>query len=218
MEKQEDRKMGKITDIIFDLLRNLFALFLALAITVRGCWVWDQMVSVQHRTEAFSKGFDIGTASETDVQKGEVDGFEDFSVFDTFTTMPGSDIKLLKYTKDLVTKESGERSTIDSGYIQNTPLTFWEYSSDFFTYYLTSIIISILITSKKIMGKKRWEKLFLWMSFLMSFIEILMVNKYSSGLVNYKGAQYLVVMIAICIMVFKIRYLTKKNKKLLAIS
>ena len=148
-EKQEKRrKAKKRSEKAYFVIAHIVAVVVTVTLVLMGIVVWADMSRVKENTELFAKGFnveDLGT--NTDAVDGTVKGYN-------VNTIPGSKVNsvwLYEETTSTATDSEDTNITYEKTAITNKPLSFWEYSKDFFKYYITSVIVSLLILSTVIM-------------------------------------------------------------------
>lgn len=174
-----------------------------------GIVTWADISTVKGNTELFEKGFnveDLGT--DTDAVDGTSKGYN-------VDTIPGSKINAVWLYEDTSSTTSLEdaNTTYEKTAITNKPLSFWEYSKDFFKYYITSVIVSFLILSTVIMTEDLKILLLSMCYIALSVVEFLVAYAYSEGLAYYDDAGYIVLVVAICVMVMKVAYAINQDKK-----
>lgn len=210
-EKQEKRrKAKKRSEKAYFVIAHIVAVVVTVTLVLMGIVVWADISRVKENTELFAKGFnveDLGT--NTDAVDGTVKGYN-------VNTIPGSKVNsvwLYEETASTATDSEDTSITYEKTAITNKPLSFWEYSKDFFKYYITSVIVSLLILSTVVMTEDLKILLLSICYIALSLTEFLVAYSYSEGLAYYDGAGYIVLVVAICVVVMKIAYAINQDKK-----
>ena len=209
-EKQEKRRKTKRrSEKAYFVIAHIVAVVVTVTLVLMGIVTWADISTVKGNTELFVKGFnveDLGT--DTDAVEGTIKGCN-------VDTIPGSKINAVWLYEDTssTTDLEGANTTYEKTAITNKPLSFWEYSKDFFKYYITSVIVSFLILSTVIMTEDLKILLLSMCYIALSVVEFLVAYAYSEGLAYYDGAGYIVLVVAICVMVMKVAYAINQDKK-----
>lgn len=208
-KKEKRRKAKKRSEKIYFVVAHIVAVVITVALVLIGIVTWADISTIKGNTELFVKGFnveDLGT--DTDAVDGTSKGYN-------VDTIPGSKINAVWFYEDTSsTTDSEDANTIyEKTAITNKPLSFWEYSKDFFKYYITSVIVSFLILSTVIMTEYLKILLLSMCYIALSVVEFLVAYAYSEGLAYYDGAGYIVLVVAICVIVMKVAYAINQDKK-----
>lgn len=209
-EKQEKRRKAKRrSEKAYFVIAHIVAVVVTVTLVLMGIVTWADISTVKGNTELFVKGFnveDLGT--DTDAVNGTSKGYN-------VDTIPGSKINAVWLYEDTSSTTDSEdvSTTYEKTAITNKPLSFWEYSKDFFKYYITSVIVSLLILSTVIMTEDLKILLLSMCYIALSVVEFLVAYAYSEGLAYYDGAGYIVLVVAICVMVMKVAYAISQDKK-----
>lgn len=209
-EKQEKRRKAKRrSEEAYFVIAHIVAVVVTVTLVLMGIVIWADISTVKGNTELFVKGFnveDLGT--DTDAVEGTIKGCN-------VDTIPGSKINAVWLYEDTSSTTDSEdaNTTYEKTAITNKPLSFWEYSKDFFKYYITSVIVSILILSTVIMTENLKILLLLICYTALSMFEFLVAYAYSEGLAYCDGAGYIVLVVAVCVLVMKVAYAIKQNEK-----
>lgn len=208
-KKEKRRKAKRRSEKAYFVIAHIVAVVVTVTLVLIGIVTWADISTVKGNTELFVKGFnveDLGT--DTDVVDGTSKGCN-------VNTMPESKINAVWLYEDTssTTDLEGANTTYEKTAITNKPLSFWEYSKDFFKYYITSVIVSLLILSTVIMTKDLKIPLLSMCYIALSVTEFLVAYAYSEGLAYYSGAGYIVLVVAICVAVMKVAYAINQDKK-----
>lgn len=208
-KKEKRRKAKKRSEKIYFVVAHIVAVVITVALVLIGIVTWADISTIKGNTELFVKGFnveDLGT--DTDAVDGTSKGYN-------VDTIPGSKINAVWLYEDTSSTTDSEdaNTTYEKTAITNKPLSFWEYSKDFFKYYITSVIVSFLILSTVIMTEYLKILLLSMCYIALSVVEFLVAYAYSEGLAYYDGAGYIVLVVAICVMVMKVAYAINQDKK-----
>lgn len=207
METDKTDKTEALSSKIFRVIRHVVAILLSVVVLIWGISVQLDISTIKDRTRLLQMG--------TPIEKFEENGkITDESDVMYTATVPGSDVCVLDAAQMLainVTIEKGAYQFL--GNLISRPMDFWEYSNAYFAYYITSIILSTVLMSKKIMGKKRWTESLIFTYMLLTLVETCTAISYASGLMYFKNAKYIILLFVTYAGILKIKYMFKKNKK-----
>lgn len=151
METDNTDKAEVLSSKIFRVIRHVVAILLSVVVLIWGISVQLDISTIKDRTKLLQMG--------TPIEKFEENGkITDESDVMYTATVPGSDVCVLDAAQMVVINVNTEGAYQFIGNLISRPMDFWEYSNAYFAYYITSIILSTVLMSKKIMGKKRWTE------------------------------------------------------------
>lgn len=204
MKTEKIDKEEAVSTKIFRVIRHVVAILLSVIVLIWGISVQLGISTIKTRTRLLRGGMPIEKFEESGKITDESD------VIYT-ATVPGSDVYVLDAAQMVVINKGNQFF----GRLISRPLDFWGYSNAYFAYYITSIILSTVLMSKKIMGKKRWTEGLIYAYMLLTLVEICTAISYASGLMYFKNAKYIILLLVIYVGILKIKYMLKKNKKYL---
>ena len=206
METDKTDRAEALSSKIFRVIRHIIAILLSVIVLIWGISVWLDISTIKDRTKLLQGGTPIEKFKENEEITDESD------VMYT-ATVPGSDVCVLDAAQMVVINVNTEGAYQFIGNLISRPMDFWEYSNAYFAYYITSIILSTVLMSKKIMGKKRWTESLIFTYMLLTLVEICTAISYASGLMYFKNAKYIILLLVTYTGILKIKYMFKKNKK-----
>lgn len=206
IETDNTDKTEALSSKIFRVIRHVVAILLSVVVLIWGISVQLDISTIKDRTRLLQMG--------TPIEKFEENGkITDESDVMYTATVPGSDVCVLDAAQMVVINVNTEGAYQFIGNLISRPMDFWEYSNAYFAYYITSIILSTVLMSKKIMGKKRWTEILILTYMLLTLVEICTTISYASGLMYFKNAKYIILLLVTYAGILKIKYMFKKNKK-----
>lgn len=206
MGTEKTDKTEAVSSKIFRAIRHVAAILLTVVVLIWGISVQLDISTIKDRTRLLQMGTPIEKFEENEKITDESD------VMYT-ATVPGSDVCVLDAAQMVAINVNIEGAYQFIGNLISRPMDFWEYSNAYFAYYITSIILSTVLMSKKIMGKKRWTESLIFTYMLLTLVETCTAISYASGLMYFKNAKYIILLLVTYTGILKIKYMFKKNKK-----